>query len=77
MSGLGRVVVGYRKHDRRRLRLIDEHGVHSVAVRNCAADCGYPVFFVASGLAAARDRDAEVVCQECYDRYKDQIQEAL
>jgi len=77
MSGLGRVVIGYRKHDRRRLRLIDEHGMQSVAVRKCAADCGYPVYFVRSGLDAARTRDAEVICQECYDRHKDQIQAEL
>lgn len=73
MSGLGRVVVGYRKHDRRRLQLIDDYGVHSVAVRPCVAGCGYPVFFVASGQDAVRHRDAEVICQECYDLYKDQV----
>lgn len=77
MSGLGRLVVGYRKHDRRRLRLIDEHGVQSVAVRKCVAGCGYPVYFVQSGLDAARTRDAEVICDECYQQHKDQVQDEL
>lgn len=76
MSGLGRVVVGYRKGDRRILQLEDQgQAVHETT--RCAAGCGYPVFYVQSGWDAARFRDAEVICTECYELYKPEIQEAL
>jgi len=65
MAGLGRVVVGYRENDRRRLRLIDTFGIAVTPVRKCAAGCGHLVYFTPSGIAACRDRDAEVICDEC------------
>lgn len=74
MSGLGRVVVGYRANDRRRLELIDRFGVAVVPVRNCVAGCGYPVYFTPSGIDAARTRDAEVICDQCYQAHKAEIQ---
>lgn len=77
MAGLRAVIVGYRRHDRRRLRLIDQHGLHSVAIKNCVAGCGYPVYFVQSGQDAYRSRDPEVICQECYDQHRDQVQAEL
>ena len=77
MTSLGRVVVGYRKQDRRRYLLEREQGLSSVETTTCAAGCGYPVFFVRSGYDAARFRDAEVICDDCYQRYKPEIQEAL
>jgi hypothetical protein len=73
MAGLGRVVVGYRQNDRRRHQLLDQYGITSVAVRNCAADCGYPVYFFSGGIDAVRDRDAEVICDECRQRYYPEI----
>jgi hypothetical protein len=69
VAGIGRIVVGYREHDRRRLRLLDEYGMQSVAVRPCYAGCGYPVYFLSGGIDAVRDRDAEVVCTECKELY--------
>ena len=77
MAGLGRVVVGYRGNDRRRLRLLDEHGLHSVAIRKCMAGCGYDVFFFSGGVDAVRDRDAEVVCTECKELYYPEIMAEL
>lgn len=72
MAGLRAVVVGYRKDDRRRLRLVHEHGIASVPVKRCAS-CGYPTFFVASGQDAYMQRDPEVLCDPCYQRHKDQV----
>jgi hypothetical protein len=77
VSGIGRVVVGYRAHDRRRLRLLDEFGIHSVAIRKCMAGCGYEVYFFSGGVDAVRDRDAEVVCDECRQLYYPQIMAEL
>jgi hypothetical protein len=73
VSGLGRVIVGYREHDRRRYQIADEYGYQSVAVRKCAASCGYPVYFVTSGIDTARAKDAEVLCDECFQRYRADI----
>lgn len=73
MAGYGRVVVGYREHDRRRLLLLDKYGIQSVAIRKCMAGCGYPVYFFSGGVDAVRERDAEVVCDECRQRYYDHI----
>lgn len=69
MPGIGRVVVGYRENDRRRLLLRDRYGIESVAIRKCMAGCGYPVYFFSGGVDAVRERDAEVVCDECRQRY--------
>lgn len=67
--GLGRIVVGYRANDRRRLKLLDEFGINSVPIRKCIAGCGYDVYFYSGGVDAVRERDAEVVCDECRQRY--------
>jgi len=77
VAGLERVIVGYRHHDRRRLRLIDQQGIDSVAIKKCVAGCGYPVFFVKSGQDAYMSRDPEVICDDCYQRDKQHVQAAL
>lgn len=69
MAGLERIVVGHRKGSRRVHELEDQFGIRCVEVRNCMAGCGYPVYFASGGVAAVVDRDAEVICQECRDRY--------
>lgn len=76
MASLGRVVVGYRPGDRRIRRAEDQGEVVRETTR-CAAGCGYPVYYTYSGYTAAKDRDAEVICDDCYTLYKDEIQEAL
>lgn len=76
-SGLGRVVVGYRANDRRRLKLLDDYGITSVPVRKCMAGCGYDVYFYSGGIDAVRERDAEVVCDECRQRYYPEIMAEL
>ncbi len=75
MSGLGRVLVGYREGDRRRLELLDRYGVTSVPVRKCAAGCGYPVYFNPSGIQAMHDQDPEVLCVECATLYRVEIEQ--
>jgi hypothetical protein len=77
MAALGRVLVGFRKNDRRRLRLIDEYGLQFVGVRNCAAGCGYPVYFNASGVEALNEKDAEVICEECASLYRMEIEQEI
>jgi len=77
VTGLGRVLVGYRENDRRRLRLLDEHGVNAVPIRPCAAGCGYRVFVNPSGLAAMHDRDPEVICEPCAIEHRVEIEQAL
>jgi hypothetical protein len=69
MSGLERIVVGHRKGSRKVQMLEDQFGLHAVAVRNCMAGCGYPVYFYSGGIDAVRERDAEVVCEECRQQY--------
>ena len=69
MAGLERIVVGYRKGDRRVHQLEDVYGLHAVAVRNCMAGCGYPVVFYSGGIDAVRERDAEVICDVCKELY--------
>jgi hypothetical protein len=69
VSGLGRIVVGYRPGDRRILQLRDQFGIEAVEIRKCYAGCGYPVAFFSGGVDAVRDRDAEVVCTECKELY--------
>lgn len=71
------LVVGYRPGNRRILEITEKYGVQFLAVRQCIAGCGYPVHFNASGLAAARDKDAQVVCDVCMDRYRGEIEAAL
>lgn len=77
MAGIERVVVGYRKGSRRVRELEDRFGLHAVAVRNCMAGCGYPVYFYSGGIDAVRERDAEVVCEECKALYYPEIMAEL
>jgi hypothetical protein len=69
MPGIERIVVGWREGSRKVNELRDTFGIHAVAVRKCMAGCGYPVYFASGGIDAVRDRDAEVICQECRDLY--------
>lgn len=69
MAGIERIVVGHREGSRRVQQLRDLYGLEAVAVRKCYAGCGYPVYFYSGGIDAVRERDAEVVCQECRDQY--------
>lgn len=69
MSGLERIVVGYRKGDRRVHQLEDTFGLHAVETRKCMAGCGYPVVFYSGGIDAVRERDAEVICDVCKELY--------
>lgn len=76
MSGLERIVVGYRQGSRRVQYLRDTFGIEAVAVRKCMAGCGYPVYFYSGGVDAVRERDAEVVCEECKElHYPDLMRE--
>lgn len=69
MAGIERIVVGHRKGSRRVQQLVDDFGIHCVAVRNCYAGCGYPVYFASGGIDAVVERDAEVICEECKQLY--------
>lgn len=73
MAGLERIVVGHRKGSRMVQWLADSFGIHCVAVRQCMAGCGYPVYFASGGIAAVVERDAEVICTECKERYYPQL----
>lgn len=77
MAGLGAVVVGYREGNRQIQRLKDEHGLDAVECGKCIAGCNYPVYFVLSGRDAIRYRDAQIMCDECYDLYEAQIEAEL
>lgn len=72
-----RYIVGYRPGSRRIHELEDRYGIHTVAVRACIAGCGYPVHFTTSGVQAIRERDPEVICEECRDRYYPDLQREL
>ena len=76
MSGLGRIVVGYRNNAALQ-RMLRETGQQAFPTRACAAGCGYTVFFVRSGFDAARYRDAEPICDRCYQEEKGSVQQAL
>lgn len=78
MSGLGRVVVGYRDTQRQKLHELEHaHGLRAIATTQCVAGCGYVVKFVPSGYDAARYRDAVVICEPCYKENPDAVQAAL
>lgn len=77
MSGIGRIVVGYRPGDRRVNRNRELHGLEPREVRKCFAGCGYPVLFYSGGVDAVSDRDAEVVCSECKERYYPELMAEL
>ena len=69
MTGIGRIVVGHREGSRKVYELADLYGINCVAVRKCYAGCGYPVYFASGGIDAVRERDAEVICEECKQLY--------
>lgn len=78
MPPLDAVIVGYREHDRRRLRLVDDYGAGMVRVRKCAAGCGYPVWFHTSDSVMQKLNDgAEVVCEQCGAEFRSDIRDAL
>lgn len=68
-TGLGRIVVGYRPGDRRVNRNRELYGLEPTVIRKCMAGCGYPVLFYSGGVDAVRERDAEVICSECKERF--------
>lgn len=71
------IVVGHREGSRRVRELADRYGIHCVMVRKCMAGCGYPVYFASGGVDAIREKDAEVVCTECKERYYPEIMTEL
>jgi len=73
VSGLERLIVGYRQGDPRIGQLWEEHGRRALPHRKCVAGCGYYVWFVESGQDAIRTRDPEVICNICYPIHKDEI----
>lgn len=75
MAGYGRVVVGWRYNDRRRYRP-DEMG-HLPRMAGPCIGCGDPTYLLNSGIAAIREKDAEIICDLCYQRDKHLVQEAL
>lgn len=76
MAGLGRVIVGYRKGERRIYQLEHEHGQRAVEVGKCAS-CGWPTCFVKSGQDAYMLRDPEILCEQCYELHKGQVEAEL
>lgn len=77
MAGIERIVVGWREGSRKIYELRDLYGIEAVAVRTCYAGCGYPVYFASGGRDAVRERDAEVICQECRDLYYPELMAEL
>lgn len=75
MAGYGRVVVGWRFNDRRRHRP-DELG-HLPQLAGKCIGCGDPTYLMPSGIAAVVDKDAEIICDTCYQRDKHLVQEDL
>lgn len=75
MSGLGRVVVGYRDGPKLE-RLRRGQGQECFPTRGCVG-CGRTVFFVRSGFDAARYRDASPICEECFADDRDAVEAAL
>ena len=67
MSGLGRVLVGYRQGDPKIQSLWDDYGHRALPYKKCVADCGATVYFVPSGQDAIRTRDPEVICDVCWN----------
>ncbi len=75
MAGYGRVVVGWRRDDRRRWRP-DELGLLPVPAGRCIG-CSAETFLMWSGVHSLRQRDAELICDNCYQRDRHLVQEAL
>lgn len=75
MSGLGGLLIGYRRGDPNRLAAL-ARGFDSVPVKRCIS-CGEDVYFVKSGVDAYMQRDPSVMCQDCYTIHKPQAQAEL
>ncbi len=75
MAGYHGVVVGFRYDDRRRHRK-DELGNEMKPAGRCIG-CGQPTYLHESGCQAIRDRDANPICDWCYQVDKTHVQEAL
>jgi hypothetical protein len=73
VSGLGAVVVGYRHDARRLVRLKELYGLQAIRVGRCIGACGYDVFFYSGGVDAVRERDAQVICEQCKTHYHGEI----
>ena len=71
------LLIGYRPGDRRIHEIVDKYGIRFLAVRKCIGGCGYPVHFNASGLATARDRDADVICENCMNENRAEIERSM
>lgn len=65
MSGIGRLIVGYRDGDPRIRQLWLENGQHAVPHKGCI-NCGRMTWFVPSGQDAIRSRDPEPICEPCW-----------
>ncbi len=74
--GLGALVVGYRRDDPRRLSALAQ-GVESISLGKRCISCGADVYFVRSGVDAYRTRDPHVICDQCYQQHKPQLQSEL
>lgn len=75
VPGYHNFVVGWRYDDRRRYRP-DELGQPAQLAGKCQG-CFSPTYLLASGVQAMIDRDANLVCDHCYQVDKTSIQEAL
>lgn len=67
------IVVGFLKDDLRRFRKIP---VADIDGGRCIS-CSKPVFFNLFGVSAIREKDADVVCDQCERRYQADIDRAL
>ena len=66
MSGLEQLIVGYRKSDRAKLRDLElNHGRRAFRGGRCI-NCSSDVMFVQSGADALRNRDPQIICDECW-----------
>jgi hypothetical protein len=60
------VIVGYREGDRRIPLLWEEYGRRALPHKGCM-NCGQMTYFVESGQDAIRTRDAQPVCDDCWN----------
>lgn len=66
MSGIERVLVGYRLSNRQQLADLEQiHGLRAFAYKGCI-NCGETVCFVQSGVDAIRGRDPHPICDVCW-----------
>lgn len=67
MSGVGSVVVGYRREDRMKLRDLElNYGLRAFRAGKCI-NCRHEVCYVQSGADAIRNRDPQLICDVCWD----------